>query len=69
MDVLSDKGTKSAPVTGKKTISAVWEAEMLNRISTYLYQRPKLVLLLLLGPPLLYMLVVYLGSLFYLADQ
>jgi putative spermidine/putrescine transport system permease protein len=37
---------------------------MLGRISTYLYLRPKLILLLLLGPPLLYMLVVYLGSLF-----
>ena len=37
---------------------------MLNRISTYLYQRPKLILALLLGPPILYMLVVYLGSLF-----
>jgi len=37
---------------------------MLQRISTYLYLRPKLVLGLLLGPPLAYMLVVYLGSLF-----
>lgn len=37
---------------------------MLNRISTYLYLRPRLVLALLLGPPLLYFLVVYLGSLF-----
>jgi putative spermidine/putrescine transport system permease protein len=37
---------------------------MLTRVSTYLYQRPYLVLLLLLAPPLLYMLVVYLGSLF-----
>ena len=37
---------------------------MLTRASTYLYQRPWLVLLLLLGPPMLYMLVVYLGSLF-----
>ncbi len=37
---------------------------MLNRASTYLYQRPKLVLAILLGPPMLYMLVVYLGSLF-----
>jgi putative spermidine/putrescine transport system permease protein len=37
---------------------------MLNRVSTYLYQRPKLILALLLGPPLIYMLVVYLGSLF-----
>ena len=37
---------------------------MLNRLSTYLYQRPKLILALLLGPPMVYMLVVYLGSLF-----
>jgi putative spermidine/putrescine transport system permease protein len=37
---------------------------MLGRISSYLYLRPKLILLLLLGPPMLYMLVVYLGSLF-----
>ncbi len=37
---------------------------MLNRISTYFYQRPKLVLTLFLAPPLLYMVVVYLGSLF-----
>lgn len=37
---------------------------MLRRFSTYLYQRPWLTLCLLLGPPLLYMLVVYLGSLF-----
>jgi putative spermidine/putrescine transport system permease protein len=37
---------------------------MLQRASNYLYQRPKLVLFLLLGPPMLYMFVVYLGSLF-----
>jgi putative spermidine/putrescine transport system permease protein len=37
---------------------------MLNRASTYFYQRPKLILALLLGPPMIYMLVVYLGSLF-----
>lgn len=37
---------------------------MLQRVSTYLYRRPQLVLWLLLGPPLAYMLVVYLGSLF-----
>ena len=36
---------------------------MLNRASTYLYRHPKLILALLLGPPLIYMLVVYLGSL------
>ncbi len=37
---------------------------MLSRASTFLYQHPRLVLLLLLGPPLIYMGVVYLGSLF-----
>jgi putative spermidine/putrescine transport system permease protein len=37
---------------------------VLTRLSRYLYQRPNLVLLLLLGPPMLYMVVVYLGSLF-----
>lgn len=37
---------------------------MLTRISTYLYQRQRLVLFLLLAPPLAYMVVVYLGSLF-----
>ena len=37
---------------------------MLSRVSTYLYQHPGLVLALLLGPPMVYMLVVYLGSLF-----
>ena len=36
---------------------------MLNRISTYLYQRPRLVLWLLLAPPMFYFLVVYVGSL------
>ncbi len=49
---------------GTKTTSAAWEAKVLNRISTYLYLRPKAVLALLLGPPLLYFLIVYLGSLF-----
>ncbi len=37
---------------------------MLGRASTYLYQHPRIVLALLLGPPLIYMAVVYLGSLF-----
>jgi len=36
---------------------------MLSRASTYLYKRPGLILALLLGPPMLYMLIVYLGSL------
>jgi putative spermidine/putrescine transport system permease protein len=35
-----------------------------SRLSTYLYQRPKLVLALLLVPPLLWFVVVYLGALF-----
>lgn len=35
----------------------------LRRFSTYLYQRPRLALLLLLAPPLLWLGVVYLGSL------
>lgn len=39
---------------------------MLNKLSTYFYQRPRLVLFLFLAPPMLYMLAVYLGSLFLL---
>ena len=35
----------------------------MNRLSGYLFQRPKLVTLLLLSLPMIYMLVVYLGSL------
>ena len=37
---------------------------MLNRISTYFYLRPKLVLAWMLLPPLLWFLVVYIGALF-----
>lgn len=36
---------------------------MLQRISTYLYLRPRLVLTLLLAPPLIWFLVVYIGAL------
>jgi len=36
----------------------------MNRLSAFFFQRPKLVTLLLLALPMLYMLVVYLGSLF-----
>ena len=36
---------------------------MLNRASTYLYRRPKLLLLLMLIPPLVWFVVVYLGAL------
>jgi putative spermidine/putrescine transport system permease protein len=37
---------------------------VLNHLSTFFHTRPRLVLALLLGPPLIYMTVVYLGSLF-----
>jgi len=37
---------------------------LLTRISTFFYNRPRLVLALLLGPPMIYMSVVYLGSMF-----
>jgi putative spermidine/putrescine transport system permease protein len=36
---------------------------MLNRVSTYLYLRPRLVLALLLLPPLIWFVVVYIGAL------
>jgi putative spermidine/putrescine transport system permease protein len=39
-------------------------AGLLRRISTFLYMRPGLLLLLLFSLPLVYMLVVYIGSLF-----
>ena len=39
-------------------------ASFLQRLSTFLYLRPALLLALLLGPPLLWLGVVYLGSLF-----
>lgn len=37
---------------------------MLRKISTALYLRPRLLLLILLGPPMIWMTVIYLGSLF-----
>jgi putative spermidine/putrescine transport system permease protein len=37
---------------------------MIQRISTYFYKRPGVTLWLMLGPPLLYMFVVYLAPLF-----
>ncbi len=40
-----------------------------RRLSTFLYRRPPLVLLLLLAPPLLWLGVIYLGSLFALLAQ
>src|SRR4030067_1315212 len=56
-------GVRRCACTGTKTTSAGLRVEMLNRISTSLYQRPRLILFLLLGPPVIYMGVVYLGSL------
>jgi putative spermidine/putrescine transport system permease protein len=41
----------------------MWEASVLNKISTFFYKRPKLVLALFLTPPLMWFLVVYIGSL------
>ncbi|MDQ7249872.1 ABC transporter permease [Dongia sedimenti] len=42
---------------------------LLHRLSTVLYVRPKLLLILLLVPPLLWLGVIYLGSLFSLLVQ
>src|SRR5512141_2729774 len=41
----------------------MWRGRMINRGSTFLYRRPKLVLLLMLLPPLIWFAVVYLGAL------
>ena len=45
------------------------EDSFLQRLSTSLYLRPRLLLLMLLGPPLLWLGVIYLGSLFALLAQ
>jgi putative spermidine/putrescine transport system permease protein len=45
------------------------EVSPAGRLSTFLYLRPRLVLLLLLVPPLLWLGVIYLGSLFALLLQ
>ncbi len=45
------------------------ERSLLQRVSTLLYTRPRLLLAILLGPPLLWLGVVYLGSLFALLIQ
>ncbi len=47
----------------EETIGARPSRSLSSRISTHLYLHPNLFLLLLLGPPLLWMVVVYLGSL------
>ncbi len=45
------------------------EESLFQRLSTSLYLRPRLLLLMLLGPPLLWLGVIYLGSLFALLAQ
>ncbi len=44
-------------------------ASIVERVSTALYRRPTLLLILLLAPPLLWLGVIYLGSLFALLAQ
>jgi putative spermidine/putrescine transport system permease protein len=44
-------------------------APLLRRLSTFLYLRPRLLLLLFLVPPLLWLGIIYLGSLFALLAQ
>src|SRR5215211_4705728 len=45
-------------------MSVTWEAtNVVRRLSTYLYLHPRLVLLALLLPPLIWFIVVYIGAL------
>lgn len=44
-------------------------SSLLNRVSTYFYRHPGALLAVLLGPPLLWLGVVYLGALFMLVIQ
>jgi len=51
-------------------VSAAYaQPSLASRISTALYLHPKLLLILLLGPPLLWLGIIYLGSLFALLLQ
>ena len=49
--------------------AAYAQPSLASRISTALYLHPKLLLILLLGPPLLWLGIIYLGSLFALLLQ
>ena len=51
------------------TTAATATPTLLHRISTALYVRPKLLLVILLVPPLLWLGIIYLGSLFSLLVQ
>jgi putative spermidine/putrescine transport system permease protein len=55
--------------SSQSTVSKPRSGSLLQRLSTFLYQRPRLVLALLLGPPLLAYGIFYLGSLFALLIQ
>ena len=50
--------TAAAPAAAERPL----HAGRLGRLSTYFYLRPRLVLLLLLVPPLLWLGIIYLGS-------
>lgn len=54
---------RNSPLPASASSRPASQGSLLHRTSTYLYLRPWLILLLLLGPPLIWMGVVYLGSL------
>lgn len=58
-----------ATLETKAPIETTESPSLLRRISNALYARPGLLLLLLLGPPLAWMVVVYIGSLLALLVQ
>jgi len=62
MQPVSDRSAAPGPPTQA-------ERTALMRLATFLYLRPRLVLALLLGPPLVWMVVIYLGSLVFLLIQ
>jgi putative spermidine/putrescine transport system permease protein len=55
--------TTSSSAPGGPAETARRTRSFLQAVGTYLYLRPRLLLALLLGPPLLWMVVIYLGSL------
>jgi putative spermidine/putrescine transport system permease protein len=56
-------------MTAAAASGAIEDGALLRRVSTFLYLRPRIVLLILLVPPLLWLGVIYLGSLFALLLQ
>lgn len=57
------------PADPTATITSTQSSPLGRRISTYFYRRPTLTLILLLTPPLLWLGIIYLGSLFALLLQ